>query len=66
MGGEAKDGEETMTLAVELNPDVAIMDFEMPKLNDIMVATWSYPFYSAGFSYEGYYFSAARYPVDTD
>jgi hypothetical protein len=64
--GEMKDGEETVTLAVELDPDVVIVDFKMPKLNDIIVATWSHPLCFAGFSYEGYYFSAARYPVDTD
>ncbi len=31
--GQAKDGEEAINLAMELNPDVITMDFNMPKLN---------------------------------
>jgi two-component system, NarL family, response regulator LiaR len=33
--GEASDGEEAVKLAVELKPDVIIMDIAMPKLNGI-------------------------------
>jgi len=33
--GEAGDGEEAVQLAVELKPDVIIMDIAMPKLNGI-------------------------------
>jgi len=33
--GEAGDGEETVRLATELRPDVAIVDIAMPKLNGI-------------------------------
>ncbi|MGB5931463.1 MAG: response regulator transcription factor, partial [Anaerolineae bacterium] len=33
--GEAGDGEETVRLATQLRPDVAIIDIAMPKLNGI-------------------------------
>jgi len=33
--GEAGDGEEAVRLAIELKPDVVIMDIRMPKLNGI-------------------------------
>jgi two-component system, NarL family, response regulator LiaR len=33
--GEASDGEEAVKMALELNPDVIIMDISMPKLNGI-------------------------------
>ncbi len=33
--GEAGDGEEAVSLADELRPDVAIMDISMPKLDGI-------------------------------
>jgi two-component system, response regulator PdtaR len=35
---EARDGEEAVTLARELDPDVAIMDVKMPKLDGIEAA----------------------------
>jgi len=31
--GEAADGSEAVTRALELNPDIVIMDLDMPKLN---------------------------------
>src|SRR5580765_5478588 len=36
--GEARDGEEAVALALELTPDVAIMDVKMPKLDGIEAA----------------------------
>jgi two-component system, response regulator PdtaR len=36
--GEARDGEEAVALALELSPDVAIMDVKMPKLDGIDAA----------------------------
>src|SRR6266545_7378651 len=36
--GEARDGEEAVALARELEPDVAIMDVNMPKLDGIDAA----------------------------
>ena len=36
--GEARDGEEAVALALELTPDVAIMDVKMPKLDGIDAA----------------------------
>src|SRR6476619_8294391 len=36
--GEARDGEEAVALALELTPDVAIMDVKMPKLEGIEAA----------------------------
>ncbi len=36
--GEARDGEEAVALARELEPDVAIMDVKMPKLDGIDAA----------------------------
>jgi response regulator NasT len=36
--GEARDGEEAVALALELEPDVAIMDVKMPKLDGIDAA----------------------------
>jgi len=35
---EAKDGQEAIEKAVELNPDVAVLDFFMPVTNGIVVA----------------------------
>ena len=35
--GEAKDGEETVSLTQKLKPDVALVDIAMPKLNGIQV-----------------------------
>lgn len=37
--GEATDGEEAVALAAELQPDVALMDIQMPGVNGIE-ATW--------------------------
>src|ERR1043166_8536914 len=36
--GEARDGEEAVALALELEPDLAIMDVKMPKLDGIDAA----------------------------
>ena len=36
--GEARDGEEAVALALDLEPDVAIMDVKMPKLDGIDAA----------------------------
>src|SRR2546427_10312005 len=36
--GEAKDGEEAVALARELEPDLAIMDVKMPRLDGIEAA----------------------------
>jgi response regulator NasT len=36
--GEAKDGEEAVALAKSLQPDLAIMDVKMPKLDGIDAA----------------------------
>ena len=36
--GEARDGEEAVALALELTPDLAIMDVKMPKLDGIDAA----------------------------
>ena len=36
--GEARDGEEAIALAVRLEPDLAIMDVKMPKLDGIEAA----------------------------
>ena len=36
--GEARDGEEAVSLALDLEPDVAIMDVKMPKLDGIDAA----------------------------
>jgi len=36
--GEASDGEEALSLAEELNPDVVVMDIKMPKLDGISAA----------------------------
>ena len=36
--GEARDGEEAVALALDLEPDVAIMDVKMPKLDGIEAA----------------------------
>ena len=36
--GEAKDGEEAVTLARELEPDLALMDVKMPRLDGIDAA----------------------------
>ena len=36
--GEARDGEEAVSLALDLEPDVAIMDVKMPKLDGIEAA----------------------------
>ena len=36
--GEARDGEEAVALALELEPDLAIMDVKMPKLDGIEAA----------------------------
>src|SRR5436853_7596867 len=36
--GEARDGEEAVSLARELEPDLAIMDVKMPKLDGIDAA----------------------------
>jgi DNA-binding NarL/FixJ family response regulator len=33
--GEASDGEEAVTMALELQPDIILMDLHMPKLNGI-------------------------------
>src|SRR5260370_38807561 len=33
--GEAGDGEEAVTMALELQPDIILMDRHMPKLNGI-------------------------------
>jgi len=33
--GEAADGQDAFTMAQELNPDIILMDVEMPKLNGI-------------------------------
>ena len=35
---EARDGEEAVALALELEPDLAIMDVKMPKLDGIEAA----------------------------
>jgi len=35
--GEAGDGERAVSLAIELRPDVALIDIAMPKLNGIEV-----------------------------
>ncbi|EFU79905.1 ANTAR domain-containing response regulator [Mobiluncus curtisii] len=36
--GEASDGEEAVTLALELEPDLIVMDVKMPKLDGIAAA----------------------------
>src|SRR2546425_8538055 len=36
--GEARDGEEAVALALRLEPDLAIMDVKMPKLDGIEAA----------------------------
>ena len=36
--GEAKDGEEAVRLAIELEPDLVVMDVQMPKLDGIEAA----------------------------
>lgn len=36
--GEASDGEEALSLAEELSPDVVVMDIKMPKLDGISAA----------------------------
>ena len=36
--GEASDGEEALSLAEQLNPDVVVMDIKMPKLDGISAA----------------------------
>ena len=36
--GEAADGEEAVTLALELEPDLIVMDIKMPKLDGIAAA----------------------------
>ena len=36
--GEARDGEEAVELAFRLEPDLAIMDVKMPKLDGIEAA----------------------------
>src|SRR5919197_5128543 len=36
--GEARDGEEAVALALDLEPDLAIMDVKMPKLDGIDAA----------------------------
>ena len=36
--GEARDSEEAVALALELEPDLAIMDVKMPKLDGIDAA----------------------------
>ena len=36
--GEAADGEEAVTLALELEPDLMVMDIKMPKLDGIAAA----------------------------
>ena len=36
--GEARDGEEAVALARELEPELAIMDVKMPKLDGIEAA----------------------------
>jgi AmiR/NasT family two-component response regulator len=36
--GEAADGEEALRLALELEPDVVVMDIKMPKMDGITVA----------------------------
>jgi len=33
--GEAEDGDEAIAAAVELDPDVLVMDYEMPHMNGI-------------------------------
>jgi DNA-binding NarL/FixJ family response regulator len=37
--GEAKDGGEALDLAIQLEPDVLLLDMEMPVLNGVQVAT---------------------------
>ncbi|MBV8920804.1 response regulator, partial [Bradyrhizobium sp.] len=36
--GEAADGEQTVTLASELRPDVVIVDYSMPLMNGLEVS----------------------------
>lgn len=36
--GEAADGEEVVRMAAELNPDVILLDFQMPVLNGLIAA----------------------------
>ena len=36
--GEAKDGEEAYNLIVKLQPDVALIDIEMPKMNGLEIS----------------------------
>jgi two-component system response regulator DesR len=36
--GEARDGEEALTKAAELQPDVVLLDFSLPKLSGLEVA----------------------------
>ena len=38
VAGEARDGEEAVALALELEPDLAIMDVKMPRLDGIEAA----------------------------
>lgn len=38
--GEAQDGEATQTLVEQLQPDVAVLDIQMPKQSGIEVARW--------------------------
>lgn len=45
--GEARDGEEALTTAQQLQPDLILLDIGMPKLNGMEVArtiqTWTNP-----------------------
>jgi response regulator NasT len=41
IAGEARDGEEAVALAHELEPDLAIMDVKMPRLDGIEAASAS-------------------------
>lgn len=38
VAGEACDGEETLAMVEKLNPDVVLLDMEMPQLNGVEVA----------------------------
>ncbi len=38
--GEANNGEEVIQLAISLNPDVILMDFNMPEFNGIEAMSW--------------------------
>jgi DNA-binding NarL/FixJ family response regulator len=38
--GEAADGQQACELAAQLQPDIALMDVEMPKMNGIDATRW--------------------------